>query len=71
MLDDLNADYMIPVHYGAFVLQERSGFSSAHPEKLIAKKDNAGSMGGLNNKYSDRIKILDEGEQFIFGYTDK
>ena len=71
MFDDLKADYMTPVHYGALTYRRDPDYPLLVLKELIEKNDNSNSMGGNNsNKYGDRIKILDEGEQYVFEYIE-
>lgn len=70
MFDDLKADNMIPVHYGALTYRRDPDFPLLVLKDLIEKNDNTNSMAGIDLKYSERIKILDEGEQFVFEYIE-
>jgi L-ascorbate metabolism protein UlaG (beta-lactamase superfamily) len=69
IFDDLRADYMVPVHYGSIEY-----FNDANTP-IYALKDllvqyNSHSVTGIASAkpYSGRVKILDEGEQYIFEY---
>ena len=71
MFDDLRAEYMMPVHYGAISYSRDPDIPVFVLRELITENPHSGTMGGANFKYSERIKILDEGEQYIFEYIDK
>lgn len=58
MFDDLKADYMIPVHYGAI---KYSG-DSRHPVYILQ------DIMEREPRYKDKLIILTEGEQHIFEY---
>ncbi|RPI13911.1 MAG: MBL fold metallo-hydrolase [Ignavibacteriae bacterium] len=67
MLDDLNAGYMIPVHYGILTY----GNDPYQPEKVLRELLD-GKGGGSNDelhRFSNlkkQVKILTEGEQVVF-----
>ena len=69
--DYLNADYMIPVHYGALEYFDDPNIP-AYVLKDLAERygDNSATGIAISKPYSERIKILKEGEQFIFYYKD-
>jgi N-acyl-phosphatidylethanolamine-hydrolysing phospholipase D len=58
MFDDLKADYMLPVHYGAIKYSGDSRQPLYVLEEIIAKEPH----------YKDKIIILNEGQQYIFEY---
>ena len=49
---------------------EKKLSSVSETPSTFKKNDNTNSMAGKDRKYSERIKILDEGEQFVFEYTN-
>ncbi|KXK04988.1 MAG: MBL fold metallo-hydrolase [Ignavibacteriaceae bacterium] len=69
LLDDLKADYMIPVHYGSISYRRDPDIPLYALKQLI---NDASLQSGSTNKqsYSERTIILDEGEQFIFKFMD-
>lgn len=69
MFDDLKAKYMIPVHYGALKYRTDPEYPLFVFKELVKKKINTTSLSG-NENYSDKIKILGEGEQFVFEYIE-
>lgn len=71
MFNDLKAEYMIPVHYGALTYRRDPDYPLLVLKELIEKTDNTNSLAGINYKYSERIKILGEGDQVVFDYIDK
>lgn len=69
MLDDLKAEHMIPVHYGAITYFNDPDIPVIVLRDLIKGLDNKSVNGAdLNIPYSEKVKILDEGEQYIFKY---
>jgi L-ascorbate metabolism protein UlaG (beta-lactamase superfamily) len=56
MFDDLKADYMIPVHYGAIQYRDDPRKPLYELERIISEEP----------VYKDRVKILKEGEQIVF-----
>ena len=56
MFDDLKADYMIPVHYGAIQYRDDPRQPLYALEEIIAAEP----------EYFNRVKILKEGEQIVF-----
>lgn len=66
MFNDLQADFMIPVHYGALTYRRDPDYPLLVLKDLIEKTDNTNSLAGIESKYSERIKILGEGEQYVF-----
>ncbi len=69
--DYLNADFMIPVHYGALEYFDDPNIP-AYVLRDLANRYGSNSATGMaiSKPYSERIKILNEGEQFIFYYKD-
>ncbi len=69
IFDDLHADYMIPVHYGALKYRTDPDYPVIILKELIEKSSDT---GGNENKtsYKDKVKILNEGEQYIFSYKE-
>src|SRR5690606_19221211 len=66
-LDDIQADYMLPVHYGSSVY----GSDPDIPVKTLVyliNKYYLKTVSGIQSmsSYKDKILILDEGEQYIF-----
>ena len=67
LLDDINAKYMLPVHYGS----SPYGSDPDLPLKtllFLVDKYNTSTVTGIvsTKAYKQKILILDEGEQFIF-----
>ncbi|HLT24754.1 MAG TPA: MBL fold metallo-hydrolase, partial [Ignavibacteria bacterium] len=67
LLDDIQADYMLPVHYGSSVY----GSDPDIPVKTLVyliNKYYLKTVSGIQSmsSYKDKILILDEGEQYIF-----
>jgi len=56
MFDDLKADYMIPVHFGAMQYRDDPDVPLNVLKDIITAEP----------VYKDRVKILDEGEQIVF-----
>ncbi|MBN8571879.1 MAG: hypothetical protein J0M18_19840, partial [Ignavibacteria bacterium] len=56
MFDDLKADYMIPVHYGAIQYRDDPRYPVYALQEIISSEP----------EYMDRVKILNEGEQLVF-----
>ena len=70
MFNDLKAEYMIPVHYGALSYRRDPDYPMLVLKELIEETDNTSSLAGNNYKYSERIKILSEGDQYVFEYIE-
>ena len=70
MFDDLKADKMLPVHYGAIEYRNDPDYPMFVLKELIEKRDssNIGSQGATS--YKEKVKILDEGEQYVFEYLE-
>ena len=69
MLDDLKAEYMIPVHYGAIQYFNDPNTPMYTLKDLIEQYKDKNVSGQTPDKpYSEKIKILDEGAQYIFLY---
>lgn len=68
MFDDLKAEYMVPVHYGAITYRNNSDYPVEVLKELIKQKDEAISESSDKKNYKDKVLILDEGEQFVFEY---
>jgi N-acyl-phosphatidylethanolamine-hydrolysing phospholipase D len=67
LLDDIQAEYMLPVHYGSSVY----GSDPDIPVKTLVyliNKYYLKTVSGIQSmaSYKDKILILDEGEQYIF-----
>lgn len=67
LLDDINAKYMLPVHYGS----SPYGSDPDLPLKTLTyltDKYNSTTVTGIvwTKAYNQKILVLDEGEQFIF-----
>ncbi len=58
MLDDLKADYMIPVHFGAITYFNDPREPMYALKRIIEEEP----------EYKDKVKILTEGEQIVFEY---
>lgn len=69
MLDDLKAEYMIPIHYGAIQYRRDPNTPLNTLIKLI-NDPNLQSGSHDKKSYKDRTIILKEGEQYIFEYKD-
>lgn len=69
VFDELKADYMIPVHYGALEYFDDPNIP-VYVLKDLAERYGTNSATGLaiSKPYSEGLKILNEGEQFIFQY---
>lgn len=69
MLDDVKADYMIPVHYGAIQYFNDPDYPVIVLKDLI-QRYNSHSVTGTAAviPYSQKVKILDDGEQHVFEY---
>ncbi|MBS1518674.1 MAG: MBL fold metallo-hydrolase [Bacteroidetes bacterium] len=68
VFDDLKAHYMMPVHYGALTYRNDPDYPVTVLKELISERDvdNSGQSG---EPYSERIRIIDEGELYIFEYV--
>jgi len=71
VFDDLKADKMVPVHYGALEYSSDPDYPADVLRELIAKRDGENNSGQSGETYKDRIKIIDEGELFIFENVEK
>jgi len=69
VFDELKADYMIPVHYGAMEYFDDPNIP-VYVLKDLAERYGSNSASGLaiSKPYSEGLKILNEGEQHIFQY---
>ena len=73
MLDDLQAAYMIPVHYGAITYFNDPDIPIIVLKELIDNHDihTATATGVASMKsYTEMVKILNVGEQYIFEYKE-
>lgn len=68
MFDDLKAEKMLPVHFGALTYRRDPDYPVQVLKDLIAMKDKTGSVEDNYEHYKDKVVILDEGEQHIFKY---
>lgn len=69
MFDDLNAKYMIPVHYGSSVYGSDTDQPGVTLLALIDKYKTYNASGRpVTRPYTESVKVLDEGEQYIFEY---
>jgi len=66
MFDDLKADTMLPVHYGAIKYRNDPDYPIIVLKELIEKRDSTGSYSATS--YKEKVRILDEGEQYVFEY---
>lgn len=68
MFEDLRADYMIPVHYGCIQYRNDPDEPLNALREIIASglSGSSGSGGEYDETLSDRVIILDEGEQHVF-----
>lgn len=65
MLEDLQAEYMIPVHYGIMSFTSDPDLPAQVLKDILDGKE--GTSGSNKwSAYADRVKILKEGEQIIF-----
>ncbi|MEO8514527.1 MAG: MBL fold metallo-hydrolase [Ignavibacteria bacterium] len=71
VFDQLKAEYMIPVHYGALEYFDDSNIP-VYVLKDLAERYGSNSATGMaiSKPYSEGIKILKEGEQYIFKYKE-
>jgi N-acyl-phosphatidylethanolamine-hydrolysing phospholipase D len=69
VFDELQADFMIPVHYGALEYFDDPDTPVYVLKDLMDRygKNSATGMA-ISKPYSEGLKILDEGEQIIFEY---
>jgi L-ascorbate metabolism protein UlaG (beta-lactamase superfamily) len=69
VFDELQADYMIPCHYGAMEYFDDPN-TPVYVLKELAEKYNSNSITGMaiSKPYSESLIILDEGQQHIFEY---
>ena len=70
MFDDLKADKMLPVHFGALSYRRDPDYPLEVLKELIAMKDNSGALENVSDLYKDKVVILDEGEQHVFKYIN-
>ncbi len=71
MFDDLNAKHMIPVHYGAIQYGSDPDVPLVVLRELMGKYHHITATGLQSvSPYTERIKILEEGEQYVFEYKD-
>lgn len=70
MLDDLNAKFMLPVHYGAIQYRNDPDYPVHVLQDLMKKRDDQTPHSSGQVFYKDRIVILDEGEQHVFYSID-
>lgn len=71
MFDDLNAKHMIPVHYGAIQYGSDPDIPLIALKELMGKYHHITATGlQSTSSYAERIKILEEGEQYVFEYKD-
>ncbi|MEO6696004.1 MAG: hypothetical protein ABIY50_08520, partial [Ignavibacteria bacterium] len=70
MLDDLKANYMLPVHYGAIEYRTDPDYPMFVLKEIIEKRDLESSGSQDSVLYKEKVKILDEGEQFVFKYLE-
>lgn len=69
VFDELRADYMIPVHYGAMEYFDDPDIPVMVLKELAERYEHTSASGlAISKPYSEGLKILDEGEQFIFEY---
>ena len=68
MFDDLKADKMLPVHFGALSYRNDPDYPVIVLKELIEQKDRTGSVTNSGEYYKDKVVILDEGEQHVFEY---
>ncbi|MDQ3193988.1 MAG: MBL fold metallo-hydrolase [Bacteroidota bacterium] len=66
MFNDLKAEYMIPVHYGAISYRNDPDYPLTVLKELMEKEDSKSSLSTGGKLYKDKIIILDEGEQHVF-----
>lgn len=71
VFDELKADYMIPVHYGAMEYFDDPDIP-VYVLRELAERYGKNSATGLaiSKPYSEGLKILNEGEQHIFYYKE-
>ena len=69
VFDELQAEYMIPVHYGALEYFDDPDIP-VYVLKDLAERYGSNSVTGIpiSKPYTESIKILNEGEQIIFEY---
>lgn len=69
MLDDLKADFMIPIHYGTIQYRRAPNIPL---NTLIRLINDPNLQSGSHDKksYKERTIILEVGEQYIFKYKD-
>ncbi len=68
MFDDLKADKMLPVHFGAISYRNDPDYPMIVLKELIDKRDSSMIVSSGNATYKENVKILDEGEQYVFEY---
>lgn len=69
VFDELKAEYMIPVHYGALEYFDDPDMP-VHVLKDLAERYGSSSSTGMaiSKPYSESLKILNEGEQYVFEF---
>jgi N-acyl-phosphatidylethanolamine-hydrolysing phospholipase D len=69
MLDDLRSDYMIPVHWGS-IRYFNDPDTPVYSLKDFINEYSSTSVSGvaMEKPYSEKVKILTQGEQIIFQY---
>jgi L-ascorbate metabolism protein UlaG (beta-lactamase superfamily) len=69
LFDELKAEYMIPVHYGAMEYFDDPDIPVIVLKELAERYGSASVTGmAISKPYSESIIILNEGEQIIFEY---
>jgi len=69
VFDELRADYMIPVHYGAMEYFADPDIPVVVLKELAERYGHRSASGlSISKPYSEGLKILDEGEQIVFEY---
>ena len=71
VFDELGAGYMIPVHYGALEYFADPNVPVYVLKDLAERYGDKSATGlAISKPYSERLMILDEGEQIIFEYRE-
>lgn len=71
MLDDLQADYMLPIHYGSIEYFGGVDEPIVVLRDLIQRHGNHTATGiSASKPYSEKVVILDEGQQHVFRYKE-
>ncbi|NOS85660.1 MAG: MBL fold metallo-hydrolase [Ignavibacteria bacterium] len=69
VFDELKADYMIPVHYGALEYFDDPNIPVYVLHDLATRYGSSSVTGlAISKPYSEGLKILKEGEQYVFQY---